>query len=120
LKCECGGELRLIAFITEHKVIKKILSHLDTPKNRLPRSSPTLTSDFDHTACATLAGTRRPSGLPLRLRTNTPGQPPSAVAAFYQRVLTSKLKARLRTVFESQEIFNPAPGTSLEIPSLHK
>ncbi len=30
LKCECGGELRVIAFITDDKVIRKILSHLAT------------------------------------------------------------------------------------------
>ena len=29
LKCECGGTLRVIGFITEHKVIRKILDHLD-------------------------------------------------------------------------------------------
>ena len=29
LKCDCGGTLRLIAFITEHKVIRKILDHLN-------------------------------------------------------------------------------------------
>lgn len=28
LKCECGGTLRVIGFITEHKVIRKILDHL--------------------------------------------------------------------------------------------
>ena len=28
LKCECGGTLRVIAFITKHKVIRKILDHL--------------------------------------------------------------------------------------------
>ena len=29
LKCECGGTLRVIGFITEHKVIRKIIDHLD-------------------------------------------------------------------------------------------
>ena len=29
LKCQCGGTLRVIGFITEHKVIRKILDHLD-------------------------------------------------------------------------------------------
>ena len=29
LKCDCGGTLRVISFITEHKVIRKILDHLD-------------------------------------------------------------------------------------------
>jgi hypothetical protein len=32
LKCECGGEFRVIAFITEHKVIRKILDHLENRK----------------------------------------------------------------------------------------
>ena len=29
LKCDCGGTLRVIGFITQHKVIRKILDHLD-------------------------------------------------------------------------------------------
>ena len=29
LKCDCGGTLRVISFIIEHKVIRKILDHLD-------------------------------------------------------------------------------------------
>ena len=29
LKCDCGATLRVIGFITEHKVIRKILDHLD-------------------------------------------------------------------------------------------
>ncbi len=29
LKCDCGGTLRVIAFITEHKVIRRILDHLE-------------------------------------------------------------------------------------------
>ncbi len=29
LKCDCDGTLRVIGFITEHKVIRKILDHLD-------------------------------------------------------------------------------------------
>jgi hypothetical protein len=28
LKCDCGGSFRVIAFITDHKVISKILKHL--------------------------------------------------------------------------------------------
>lgn len=31
LICECGGELRVIAFITDDNVIRKILSHLAAP-----------------------------------------------------------------------------------------
>ena len=33
LKCDCGGTLRVISFITEHKVIRKILSHLENRKH---------------------------------------------------------------------------------------
>ncbi len=33
LKCECGGTLRVISFITEQKVIRKILTHLQKRKN---------------------------------------------------------------------------------------
>jgi hypothetical protein len=40
LKCECGGELRVIAFITEHKVIRKILEHLEK-RNSNSRAPPT-------------------------------------------------------------------------------
>ena len=29
LICDCGGTLRVISFITQHKVIRKILDHLD-------------------------------------------------------------------------------------------
>ena len=38
LKCECGGTLRVIAFITEHKVVRKILAHLHKrdPNSRAP------------------------------------------------------------------------------------
>jgi hypothetical protein len=32
LKCDCGGTYRVISFITEHKVIRKILDHLETRK----------------------------------------------------------------------------------------
>jgi hypothetical protein len=39
LKCKCGGTLRVIAFITEHKVIRKILDHLDK-RNRDARAPP--------------------------------------------------------------------------------
>ena len=39
LKCECGGTLHVIAFITEHKVIRKILDHLDR-RNRYSRAPP--------------------------------------------------------------------------------
>ena len=38
LRCDCGGSLRVIAFITEHKVIRKILEHLEKrkPDSRAP------------------------------------------------------------------------------------
>lgn len=38
LKCECGGELRVIAFITERNTIRTILSHLEarTTESRAP------------------------------------------------------------------------------------
>jgi len=39
LKCQCGGTLRVIGFITEHKVIRKILDHLDK-RNGLSRAPP--------------------------------------------------------------------------------
>ena len=39
LKCECGGTLRVIGFITEHKVIRKILDHLDK-RNGYSRAPP--------------------------------------------------------------------------------
>ena len=39
LKCDCGGTLRVIGFITEHKVIRKILDHLDK-RNRNARAPP--------------------------------------------------------------------------------
>ena len=29
LICDCGGSMRVISFITEHKIIRKILDHLD-------------------------------------------------------------------------------------------
>ncbi len=32
LKCECGGTLRVISFITEQKVIRKILDHFENSK----------------------------------------------------------------------------------------
>ena len=32
LKCDYGGTFRLIAFITDHKVITKILEHLEKKK----------------------------------------------------------------------------------------
>ena len=32
LKCECGGTFRVLSFITEHKVIRKILEHLEKRK----------------------------------------------------------------------------------------
>jgi hypothetical protein len=32
LKCDCGGTFRVISFITEHKVIRKILDHLENRK----------------------------------------------------------------------------------------
>ena len=34
LKCQCGGTLRVIGFITEHKVIRKILDHLNKRNGR--------------------------------------------------------------------------------------
>ncbi|NIS83238.1 MAG: hypothetical protein GTO14_24230 [Anaerolineales bacterium] len=39
LKCDCGGELRVIAFITDQKVIRKILDHLQSTK-QYPRPPP--------------------------------------------------------------------------------
>lgn len=39
LKCECGGTLRVIAFITEHKVVQKLLDHLKDSETR-PRPPP--------------------------------------------------------------------------------
>jgi len=36
LKCDCGGSYRVIAFITEHKVIRKILEHLEKRASRAP------------------------------------------------------------------------------------
>ncbi len=40
LICDCGGTLRVISFITQHKVIRKILHHLDkrNPNARAPPS----------------------------------------------------------------------------------
>jgi hypothetical protein len=32
LKCECGGTFRVLAFITEHKAVQKILDHLNSSK----------------------------------------------------------------------------------------
>ena len=39
LKCEGGGTLRVVGFFTEHKVIRKILDHLDK-RNRNARAPP--------------------------------------------------------------------------------
>ena len=39
LKCECGGTFRVIAFITELKVVRKILDHLNDSDTR-PRAPP--------------------------------------------------------------------------------
>ncbi|GMR22363.1 MAG: hypothetical protein BMS9Abin37_0708 [Acidobacteriota bacterium] len=39
LKCQCGGSLHVIGFITEHKVIRKILDHLGK-RNGLSRAPP--------------------------------------------------------------------------------
>ena len=39
LQCECGGELRVIAFITERNTIRKILSYVEATR---PRSVPKL------------------------------------------------------------------------------
>src|SRR3989337_2613493 len=33
LKCDCGGQQRVISFITEQKVIHKILAHLEKRKS---------------------------------------------------------------------------------------
>jgi hypothetical protein len=40
LKCECGGTLRVIAFITEQKAIRKILDHLETNRSSDSRAPP--------------------------------------------------------------------------------
>ncbi len=41
LNCECGGTYHVISFITEHKVIRKILEHLEkrNPDSRAPPES---------------------------------------------------------------------------------
>jgi hypothetical protein len=41
LKCDCGGTLRVIAFITDHAVITMILEHLEKKKvqSRAPPES---------------------------------------------------------------------------------
>ena len=39
LQCDCGGTYRVVAFITEQKVIRKILAHLEERK-RDPRPPP--------------------------------------------------------------------------------
>ena len=33
LRCDCGGTYRVVAFITEQKVIRKILAHLEERKS---------------------------------------------------------------------------------------
>jgi hypothetical protein len=40
LKCDCGGSLRVIAFITEPKVITKILKHLEKKKAKAESRAP--------------------------------------------------------------------------------
>ena len=37
LRCDCGGTYRVIAFITEHKVIRTILAHSEKRKTDSPR-----------------------------------------------------------------------------------
>ena len=46
LLCPCGGTLRLVAFITEPRIIRKILEHLNNKANgrRAPPLSPTMPS----------------------------------------------------------------------------
>jgi hypothetical protein len=34
LRCDCGGTYRVIAFITEQKVIRKILAHLEERRRK--------------------------------------------------------------------------------------
>jgi len=39
LRCDCGSEMKVIAFITDHRVIRKILGHVrrrKTPQERGP------------------------------------------------------------------------------------
>ena len=40
LKCDCGGTFRVVAFITEHKVITKILQHLEKTKIKAESRAP--------------------------------------------------------------------------------
>ena len=40
LKCECGGTLRVIALITEQKLIRKILDHLEANRSTDSRAPP--------------------------------------------------------------------------------
>ena len=40
LKCDCGGTLRVIAFITQQKVITKILQHLEKTKTKSESRAP--------------------------------------------------------------------------------
>ncbi|HEX9723685.1 MAG TPA: hypothetical protein VGC53_05320 [Vicinamibacteria bacterium] len=46
LLCPCGGALRVVAFIIEPRVIRKILEHLNNKANsdRAPPLSPTMPS----------------------------------------------------------------------------
>ena len=47
LKCpKCGGEMRIVAFIEEEKVIEKILRHCDLWKDHKPRPPPPASSVF--------------------------------------------------------------------------
>lgn len=40
LVCECGTEMEIIAFITEYRVVRRILSHLERVGRRPGRSPP--------------------------------------------------------------------------------
>ena len=40
LKCDCGGTFVVIAFITHHKVITKILEHLEKKKTKADSRAP--------------------------------------------------------------------------------
>ena len=40
---KCGGEMRIIAFITDHDVVDAILRHLAKAEVRSPRGPPTVT-----------------------------------------------------------------------------
>ena len=43
LKCpNCGGSMKILAFITENKIIKKILEHLDLWRDKSSRDPPNI------------------------------------------------------------------------------